>query len=153
MKNFYKKGMSVVEILVVVAIMALTVSVAIPQFSKMRQNQAMKSAVSDILSSLSKARSQTLASLDSSSFGVHFEADKVVLFKGITFSSNDINNEVLNIISPVTISNISLTGGAVNIYFNKLNGSPSVYGTVTVETNGGLNKIITIYPTGLVSLN
>ena len=66
-------------------------SIAIPQFSKTRENQVLKSAVNDILSSLNKAQSQTLASADSSSYGVHFQSDKVIIFnkeRALSFEGN-----------------------------------------------------------------
>lgn len=152
MKNFYKKGISVVELLVVFAVLAVIFSVVIPQFSKIREQQVLKSAVGDVLSSLNKAQTSTLASVDSSSYGVHFNSSGVIIFKGTVFSEGSADNEVINIISPATISTITLTGGGANIFFNRLSGAPSVTGSIVVSSTN-FTKTITISATGSASVN
>ena len=155
MKKFFTnftKGISVIEMLIVVAVIGILIAVVLPQFSGVKNAQVLNSATQDVFSTLNKARSQTWASLDSSEYGVHFQADKIVLFKGTSYSSSSADNEDVNMISPATISVISLTGGASNIYFSKLTGSPSVSGTVTISA-GGKTKTVTISGTGIVSLN
>lgn len=155
MKNFYKKGITIIELLVVLAVLGIIISVAISQFSKMRENQTLKSGAQDILSSLDKARSQTLASLNSSQYGVRFEADKIVIFRGMSFVAGNINNETINIVTPATISNVALgctPSIPCEIYFNRLSGSPSTNGAVTISTVN-YSKIITISATGVASAN
>lgn len=160
MKNFFTninkkiktKGISVIEMLIVVAVIGILLAVVLPQFSGVKNAQVLNSAAQDVVSTLNKARSQTLASLDSSEYGVHFQSDKIVLFKGTSYSSSNSNNENVNMISPATISNINLTGGASNIYFSRLTGSPSASGTVTISV-GAKTKAITVFSTGIVSLN
>ncbi len=152
MTNFYKKGISVVELLVVIAGIGMLVAIVLPQFSKIRENQVLKSGVQDILSSLDKARSQTLASLNSSAYGVHFQADKIIIFKGIDFSTRDTTkDEIINIITPAVVSSGTLAVPA-NIYFNRLSGSPSTNGTVIISTTN-YSKTITIWATGVASVN
>ncbi|OGI95136.1 hypothetical protein A3A03_01795 [Candidatus Nomurabacteria bacterium RIFCSPLOWO2_01_FULL_40_18] len=152
MKNFYQKGLTAIELLVIVAVLGIIFSIVIPQFAKMRENQVFKSTVADVLSSLNKARSQTLASADSSSYGVHFQSDKVIIFKGTAFSSGDANNQTVNITSPAIISTITLTGGGANVYFNRLSGAPSVTGSIVVSSVN-FTKTITISATGMASVN
>ena len=139
-----------VEILAVVAIIGIIVAVALPQFSKMRELQILKSGVEDTLSSIDKARGETLSSLDSSSYGVHFQSDKIIIFKGTIFSASDVNNEIISIVSPAGISNISLGSGISDVYFNRLSGAPNHTGTVTISTVS-YSKIITISATGTAS--
>jgi Tfp pilus assembly protein FimT len=152
-KNYFKKqfGITVIEILVVIAVLGIIFSIVIPQFSKMRESAVLKTAVGDILSSVNKARSETLSSLNSSSYGVHFQSDKVIIFKGISFVSNDQNNETISIVTPASISNGTFILPA-NIYFNRLSGSPSTTGSVIVSTTS-YSKTITISATGVASSN
>lgn len=142
--------------MVVLAVLGIIISVVMPQFSKIRENQVLKSGVQDILSSIDKARSQTLASLNSSVYGVHFQADKIIIFKGADFSTRDTaKDETINITTPATISNIVLgAGGPVsgNVYFNRLSGSPSINGTVIISTTN-YSKTITIWATGVASVD
>ncbi len=148
----YKKGFALIELLVVLAIIVILIAVVLPSLERMKQYQVLKSAVADISSTLDKAKSQTLSSINSSEYGVHFESDKVVLFAGTVYSASDSTNEVTAISSPISISSISLTGGATDIYFDKLSGAPNKTGTVTVSS-ASQSKTITISATGAISSN
>jgi len=155
MRNLHKKGVTLLELLVVIAVMGLIFLVVLPQFSKSRENAVMKSAVADILSSVNKARSRTLASLNSSEYGVHFQSDKVIIFKGKVFSAVDVNNETISIATPANISNVTFGGvssSSGDLYFNRVFGVPNTTGTVTVSTPSS-SKVITIYATGVASSN
>jgi len=152
MKNFYKNGMTVIEILVVIAVLGIIFAVVIPQFSKSREMQVLKSGVADTLSSIDKARGNTLSSLNSSSYGVHFQSDKVIIFKGTDFSTRDTTkDETINIATPAVISSGTLAL-PVNIYFNRLSGLPSASGTIIISTDS-YSKTITISTTGVASSN
>lgn len=152
MNNKNKKGMTSLELLVVAAVLGIILSVVIPQFSKTRELQVIKSGVQDVLSSIDKARGATLSSLNSSEYGVHLESDKVIIFKGIVFSAGAPDNETISITSPATISTITLTGGAVDVYFNRLSGAPSATGSIVVSSPN-FSKTITISATGSASVN
>lgn len=153
----YKKtrGITVVELLAVIAVIGIIILIAFPQFSRMRENQVIKNATADVLSVIEKARSQTLSSLNSSEYGVRFQSDRVIIFKGKVFSESAADNETVNIISPASISNITLngvSGSEMNMYFSRLSGTPSASGTVTINTTN-IQKIITISATGMASVN
>ena len=148
----FKKGYTVLEILIVLAVLSLLISIFLPSFQRIRSNSVLKSTASNIFSALDKARSQGLSSVNSSEYGVHFETQKIVIFKGTVFSPSDINNEEIPITMPAYISLISLTGGAVDLYFDRLSGAPNKTGTVTVSVSSS-SKIITISATGAVSMN
>lgn len=128
-------------------------SVVIPQFSKSREMQVLKSGVVDILSSIDKARGETLSSLNSSSYGVHFQSDKVIIFKGTGFIPDTVGNEIIDIVTPASITNVTIgivSGSSGEIFFNRLSGSPSATATVTISTIN-YSKIITISATGVAS--
>lgn len=140
------------EVLIVISVLAIIFSIIIPQFSKTRELQVLKSAVSDILSAINKSQANTLASVNSSSYGVHFGSDEVIIFKGTVFSAGSADNEVINIISPAAISTIALAGGGSNVFFNRLSGTPSVTGSIVVSSTN-FTKTITISATGSASVN
>lgn len=155
MRKNFKSGISLVEIIIVFAVLAVILAVVIPRFGVMRERQVLKSAVSDILSILNKAQGQSIASVDSSTYGVHFEADKVVIFKGTSYVDGNGGNEEINLTTPAEISNVTLAGVSAtsgSMYFNRISGSPNKAGTITVSTPS-FNKIITISATGGVSAN
>ena len=153
--KFYKRGFTLLEMLVVIAVIGIMVAVVFSSFSKMKENQVLKNAGEDIISTVNKARTQTLAQLNGLQYGVHFQANGVIIFRGAIFNSSDSNNQITSITSPAVISTITLTGGAVNLYFNKLSGTPNVSGSVIVSSTAtpSLTKTITISATGAVSMN
>lgn len=139
----------------VLAVVGLLLIITIPQFSKIRENQVLKAASSDVLSTLDKARSQTLASVNSSEYGVHLQSDRVIIFTGTAYSAGAGTNETILITTPATISNVTFGGVSStsgNIYFNRLSGAPSTTGTITIS-NSSVSKIITISATGSISTN
>jgi len=148
----FKKGFSILEIIIVLAILILLMVLILPSFKTIRNNQIIKSTASDVFSALDKARSQSLSSIDSMEYGVHFQSDKIVVFKGTTYSAVDVNNEEVSITSPASISDISLTGGAVDVYFDRLSGAPNKTGTITISLDSS-SKVITISATGAASMN
>ncbi len=157
MKALHKKGFTLIEILFVIAIIGILISIILPQFSKMRQNQLLASSASDIVSVLNKASSQSINSLDSSSYGVYFENDSVVLFKGEVYDSNSPDNQALSLNEGITISDIDLfkvsdDSATVEVYFARLTGRPNAYGDI-ILTIGNLNKIISLNKAGGISIN
>jgi len=147
-----RRGITVIEMLVIIVVIGIISLIVLPQFSKIKENQVLKDGVADVLSSLDKARSQTLSSLNSSEYGVHFQSDKVIIFKGKDFSTRETaKDETINIVTPAVMSSGTLTLPA-NIFFNRLSGMPSTNGTVIISTSS-YSKIITISATGGASVN
>lgn len=147
-----KKGFTLIEILVVLTIIILIMVIVLPEFGKLRNSQLLNSAVEDVVAGINKASSQTLASLDSSSYGVHFASNQMTIFKGTSFDQNSPDNEVILIQNPVSISNISLSGGVSSFYFNRLNNRPNITGNITISVSS-LSKIISIDAAGTISIN
>jgi hypothetical protein len=110
--------------------------------------------VENIITLLNEARSKTLASLDDSEYGVHFEANRMVLFKGNLFTEPDPDNKETVFNPTVYISNISLTGGGVNVIFNRLIGKTDEDGTITIALTSDptINNVVHIYSTGSMEI-
>jgi len=152
---FYQKGITILEILIVIAVIGLLVLIVSPRFSDIRENQVLKNTIEDITSSVHTAKSQSLASVDSSEYGVHFKSNQIIIFKGKIFSEGVGSNVLIDVVSPASILNVTLGGvssSSGNLYFERLSGAPSKTGTVTISTVS-YTKIITISATGNVSVN
>jgi prepilin-type N-terminal cleavage/methylation domain-containing protein len=155
MNNIFKKGISIPEVLIVLSVIGVMLLIVLPQFTKLRANQVLKTAVADTLSVLNKARANTLASVNSSEYGVHFQDDKVIIFTGTVYTVGGVGNEETNIVSPASITNVTLNGASGSsgeMYFNRLSGAPSKTGTITIA-NSYISRVITISATGLASSN
>jgi len=147
-------GFTILEIVIVVAVSVFILVAGLSAFSQFNKNQALRGAAAEAISVLDKGRSLTLGARDNIEYGVHFEADKIVLFKGATYSSSDTSNKVTKMNPLVTISDISLTGGGSDVIFNRLSGETVQGGTVTISlvSNASITKTIIIHPTGVVEL-
>ncbi|MCK5492309.1 MAG: hypothetical protein KAJ14_04265 [Candidatus Omnitrophica bacterium] len=154
--TFGKKvwGFTVLEILIVISILLIIISIVVSPFSSFRNRSVLNAEVENIITLLSEARTKTLASLDDSEYGVHFEANRAVFFKGNLFTEPDSNNKEIIFDQAVYISNISLTGAGVNVIFNRLIGKTDEDGTITIEltSDSTTNNVIHIYPTGSMEI-
>lgn len=147
-----KKGFTITETLIVIAIIAVIVTIVVSAFSKFNNNQSLGGAIGEVTSTLNEARANTLASYDNSAYGVHFQTDKVVLFKGGVYSSSDSDNEDVILSSKISISNISLTGGGSDVVFKRLTGKTDQNGTITLSliSDPTKTKTITIHGSGII---
>jgi Tfp pilus assembly protein FimT len=157
MKNYLKnqRGVSALELITVISITLILIIIVFSKFSSVREGQVIKSAVEGVLSSIDRARGETLSSLNSSEYGVHFQSDKVIIFKGKVFSAGDSLNESIDLTTPASITNVTfggVSGTSGDVYFNRLSGMPSTTGTISINT-GSYSKIITISATGSASVN
>jgi prepilin-type N-terminal cleavage/methylation domain-containing protein len=157
--NIYKmkrknKGFTLVEILIAIALMALISTVVIFSFSKVNSMGALDKGSAEIVSTLNEARSLTLSSKDSSSYGVRFGESEVVLFRGV-YNPSSSENILIPLNSLIRISGVSLVGGGSEVLFERLSGRVETSGSVTVSlvNDPSQSKIINIHETGLSEIN
>ena len=148
------EGITLLEILLVIAISSLLLGfVASPLLSFYRQI-VFQGATENVLAMLDEARKSTLSSYYSSQYGVYFDTDKVVLFRGATYSASDPNNDVYTFNNNVQISTTTLSGGVDEVVFSRITGETSASGTVTMSTLiGSTTKNISIHSSGLVEVD
>jgi len=148
------KGFSVIEIIVVIAISVILVTIVVSAFSGFRDSQALNSTVEEVVSSINKARSESLSSKNFLQHGIHFETSKVVVFQGAIYSPSDANNIETKLSPFIEISSTSLNGGGTNMVFQKFTGKTAQNGTITlrVKKNTAKIKIITVESTGVISI-
>lgn len=149
------KGITALELLMVVAIMAILAAIVVSPFAQFRNSKVLDTAGENALSILTKARGNTLSSKNSYQYGVHFESSQVVLFRGATYSPSDVNNEIVVLDSALEISSISLTGAGSDVLFDRLTGKTSQDGTIIIRIKSDISKTrtITVNATGVVSAN
>ncbi len=151
MKNF-QSGITIAEVVIIIAIVAILAVISIGPLSAFRQKQALQNTTNAVVSILNEARTKTLAGYDDTSYGVHIESGKITLFTGTSYSSSTSTNENFFVESPVTLS-WSLAGSASEILFTRLTGTTNQYGTITLTLPSGSTRTITITQTGSVTRN
>ena len=158
MKILKNSGISILELLMALAILAIVVSFIILNLTKFRNEQALQNTTSDIISLVNEARTKTISSVNSTTYGVHFEASRAVLFAGSSFTEPNSNNKQVDINSAVSIpvsGGINLNGGGSDVIFTRISGDTTNYGTIIVRlvSDATRQKTITINKTGIVSSN
>jgi len=156
MINKTNNGITIIEILIAIAVISIISSIVVLNLSKFRNEQALKNTTIDIVSLLNKAKQNTLSSINSNSYGVHFETDKITLFVAPTYSSGTNTNEVSIFSTTVKIptSGGINVGGGSDVIFERLTGE-TIGGTIIVQqkSNVSRQKTITISKTGIISSN
>lgn len=155
MKN--DRGFTFIELLIIISIIGLISLVTIPSLSKFKTEQALKNTTENVITLLNKAQSDSLSSINSNNYGVHFGSNYMVYFIGNTFSNTDPNNKRSNFepgVSIPLINGINLNGGGSDVIFPRLTGNVIGYGTIVLQlTNKSSHqKIIKITKVGSVSL-
>lgn len=145
------KGFTIIELLIVVAIISILAAIVIPDFGALKRNQVFKSTVNEVNSLVQKARNNAISSVDSSSYGVHFESGQVVLFKGNTYGAPDTTLETITLESSVSISSINFTGGVAEIVFARGTGIPNVSGEISITSSTDV-RTISVNGTGSISV-
>ena len=150
----YQKGVSIIEIIMVLAVVVILIAIITPSLTSFRKNQSIQNTTNSIVSLVQEARTKTLASYNNTFYSVYFNSDNAVLFTGGTYSPTEITNKVVTYESPVVLqSGTSLNGGGSKISFDRLKGTTSQYGTIVVGISGGASKTITVSSSGIISRN
>lgn len=158
MKSFFKKtkksGFTLIEVLVVMVIVGVIAGLILGSLSKYRFEQTLRVEALSIVSIINDARYKTLASLNSSQYGIHINNNSVVSFSGSSYNQNNQSNFVHTLPDGLEIVNISISGGS-DIIFERLNGKTTNVGSfkLVVKNNNSKSRTINISATGLVSLN
>ena len=130
-------GFTAVEILLVLAVLAIVFTVVMRPLSSFRDVQSLNSAALQVVSLLNEARTASIASKEPS------------------FSEPSSYNKEIRLDGSITISLIALQGGAVDAVFLQLTGETSSYGTITLsaKSDSSRQKVITISQTGITTHN
>ena len=151
LKRNNTSAFTIVELLIVLAILSLLVTLSLSTIVSFGKNQSLALDTQTVVSALRQARSQTLSSKGSLAYGVHFSAPKVTLYTGPTYTVGSSSNEAFLLSSTDTILTISLTGGGTDVLFNRLSGDTAQDGTIVISSPSlSETKIVTIYKTGLI---
>lgn len=155
MKNniLKNKGFTIIELVIVMAIIGILSAMIITPFAAFRNSKVLDTASEETLALLSEARGNTLSGKDGYQYGVHFETSKIVLYRGATYSSTDVNNKTVLLDNALEVSSITLAGGGVDVLFDQLSGKTTKSGTVVIRAKNDTTKsrTITIVGTGIAS--
>lgn len=157
--NYTKnKGMTLLELLIVIAIIIVLSVIVTPSLSKFKAERSLVNTAEDIVSVLNKARNDTIGSLGGNQYGVHLDTNKFTYFIAPTYINGTSTNIVTTLDDSITIPSsggINLNGGGSDIIFTRITGDTSNYGTIVLQLSSDATrqKTITINKTGVISSN
>lgn len=144
-----KKGFTLIELLIVITILALVAGAILWSLNSFRSRQAVKNTRSEIISTLTLARSRALNGLGDKAHGVNFSGTQMTIFSGTTFTVGASGNQTIDL--PLVSLSLNLAGGE-SVVFNRLTGSTANVGTIVINSLSGNNTAtVTVLSTGLVA--
>ena len=147
------RGLTFLELLISIAVITVLAVMGWSGLLRYRQQAELTGSAEEGLSFLLDARTKTLASVEAAQYGVHFESDRMVSFRGATYLFGDPNNRITVLPARVEISSISLNGGGSDVVFERLTGITGQSGTLTfrLKADTAQTRMITVLSTGIVS--
>lgn len=149
----FQKGFTLIELLIVVGIIGILLIITLSRIGNFGSQTDLDTTAQRVISTLERARNQTLASEDATVYGVHFETTKYVLFKGAAYDSLDTNNKEYDI-STTQFSSINILPSSADVVFDRVRGTTSNSGSVTLQlvADTSKTKVIVINALGQTSL-
>lgn len=148
--RFTQAGFTLIEVLVVVAILAILVAITVVALRNYGLKQNFELTVVDVRDGVSEARQKTLASINDTMYGVHVSSTAVVFFDGVEFVEGYAGNETITLPDNITATT-SFTNDVTTATFTRLTGTASATGTLTLtDTRSLRTATITIEQLGIV---
>ena len=127
-----KNGFTMLEMIVVLAVLVMVMGVAAPFLSKFFVENYLDVTGLELQQNLRSAQSKAFASEHNSEWGVYIETDNYVLYKGVSYASRDASFDLVT----KTEGKVSLSG-LDEVNFSKNFGRPNNIGNVNVYDNNG----------------
>lgn len=150
------KAFTFIEILIAIGIIVLIIGLTIPAFHYFQSESALNNNAREIISALRLVQAKTVASEAEDSWGVYFNADSYILFKGTSFLARDpAYDKNYQLSKRAEIHEISLAGSDSEIVFERISGATFNYGSVSLRLKAEQDKTRQVYisPTGQIQLS
>jgi prepilin-type N-terminal cleavage/methylation domain-containing protein len=147
-----KRGVTLIELLLVIGIMAIIVSATLPLYSVFLVRNEVKTTSWDVVDALNRAKIHSMTGRDNQEWGVHFDSSAYTLFKGGAYSPTDPANEIYNLNSSIFVGGVLLNGEGNEVVFNKVTGDTDEYGSISLEdSNSNASATISINKVGTIN--
>ncbi len=146
----FTRGVTALELLIVIGILGILVSIIVPSFLNFRRNSILNTETLQMVTLINKARLSSISSKGDMQYGIHFQGDRVVLFQGTTYLAGAVTNEEHVFNSALTLSAIP-----ADVVFQKITGATALSAiatsTLRVIANISASSTVVVQPTGVAS--
>lgn len=153
MVKCYRRGFTVLELLIVIAILAFLLAIIIPSFMNFRRSSLLNTETMDLVTLVNRARLLSVSSKNDNQYGIHLESSKAVLFQGTTYDVASTTNEVHMFGTGLVSTSTTINGGGSEIVFEKVTGATSQNATTTLLVTGTTSSTtVLVYGTGIATV-
>lgn len=139
------KGLTLIELLIVVAILLIITSLSTGFYSRFLLQNAAANTVDQLTQTLRKAQVYSMMGKRGGQWGVNYINQKIIIFQGSTYlNRNPIYDEKIDLNPQVNISGFS------EIVFSKTKGLPNQTASIRVSA-GNSSKTIAVNQQGVVN--
>lgn len=148
-----RRGFTALEILIVIAILAILLATILPSFTNFRRSSLLNTDTMNLVTLINRARLLSVSSKYDEQYGIHLESGKAVLFRGATYSAGASTNETHLFSTGLTLSSIAINGGGSEVLFEKVTGATTQNATTTLLVTGTTSSTtVLIFPTGIATI-
>lgn len=138
-----KKGFTLIEILVAVAIVSILSAIAVNMLNSERQTRQLSIIADDIVAKLEQAKTYSQTGRNGKNYGVQFNEESYILFSGSIFDPSDSENQTFEIGDDfVIIENIANANNT--IVFSKIKGQAGFSAVVKVAKKNNVSKFVSV---------
>jgi len=142
-------GFTLLEGMLVLTILIILSVIAVPLLNVFESESNLQSSIQGIVGVLRLAQEKTLASADDSQFGIFFDDATTIhqytFFRGTSYASRiPLFDEIRLLPETVEFSGVNF-GGGNEIVFNRVDGTTSQSGSISIRLRSDLTRVTTIY--------
>ncbi|MCR4311871.1 MAG: hypothetical protein NUV56_01170 [Candidatus Uhrbacteria bacterium] len=151
----YPRGVTTLEIVMSMAILAIIFSIAATGISRLQRTSANISSDHDIMGALTLAARRARSGRDNTSWGVYIPYNEtsrlttsLVVFSGTSYAARDTNKDItLSVNEHILFTAVDFSGSSPDvtnsheIIFAQYSGATAQYGSLTLEWYGVENTI------------